>query len=263
MKFNYKIAPLLVLIFYQLFISSCANVKKAQYFSNQRDGEITSTNVAPQTLIRANDILSITVSSLNPNATAIFNTPNNSVNSDNTSGNGNTQSPGYLVNIDGNIQFPVIGNVKVSGLTTNQLRNQLTKSLTDRKLLVDPIVTVRHLNFRINVLGEVARPGIVNVPSEKISLLEALGAAGDVTIYGRKDNIMILREENGVKIMKRLNLNSNELFNSPYYYLKSNDIVYVEANKAKIGGSTRSAQLLPIILSGLSFAAIIIDRLVK
>jgi polysaccharide export outer membrane protein len=128
---------------------------------------------------------------------------------------------------------------------------------------VDPIVIVRHLNFRVSVLGEVSRPGIINVPSEKISLLEALGSAGDITVFGKKENVMILREENGVKKIKRIDLNSSELFDSPYYYLKSNDIVYVEANKAKVGSSTRSSQLLPIILSGLSFAAIILDRLVQ
>lgn len=263
MKYNYSILAIIALLFCQIFVISCANVRKSQYFSNQNDGSITSDNTPAQTLIRANDILSINVSSLNPGATAIFNAPNNSFANDNTSGGVNMQPQGYLVNTDGNIQFPVLGNIKVAGLTTNQLRTQLTKTLTDRKLLVDPVVSVRHLNHRVTVLGEVARPGVVNVPSEKISLLEALGAAGDVTIYGRKDNIMILREENGAKVIKRLNLNSNELLTSPYYYLKSNDIVYVEANKAKVGSSSRGSQLLPIILSGLSFAAIIIDRLVK
>jgi polysaccharide export outer membrane protein len=263
MGLNSKIRALLAIILSQLLVSSCANVRQTQYFSNQRDGEVTSSNIPSPTLIRPNDILSISVSSLNQSATAIFNTPNNSYVPEASSYGGNMQSPGYLVNSDGNIQFPVIGNIKVMGLTTNQLRTQLSKSLTDKKLLVDPIVTVRHLNYRISVLGEVARPGVVNVPSERISLLEALGAAGDITIYGRKDNIMILREENGSKIIKRLNLNSNELLNSPYYYLKSNDIVYVEANKAKVSSSSRGSQLLPIILSGLSFAAIIIDRLVK
>ncbi|MBC7915847.1 MAG: polysaccharide biosynthesis/export family protein [Pyrinomonadaceae bacterium] len=262
MKYNNNILIIIAILFCQVFLLSCANVKKTQYFSNQNDGSINSDNIAPQTLIRNNDILSITVSSLNPNATAIFNAPNSFAN-DNSSSGMNMQPHGYLVNSDGNIQFPVIGNIKVTSLTTNQLRSQLTKTLTDKKLLVDPVVSVRHLNHRVTVLGEVARPGVVNVPSEKISLLEALGAAGDVTVFGRKDNIMIIREENGSKVIKRLNLNSNELLTSPYYYLKSNDIVYVEANKAKVGNSSRSAQLLPIILSGLSFAAIIIDRLVK
>lgn len=263
MKLNFKILALFFVVAVQLFISSCANVKKARYFADQRDGEIASKNISAQTLIQSNDILSISVSSLNQEATAIFNTPNNSFVTANSSPSVNMQSPGYLVNPDGNIQFPVIGDIMVAGLSTNQLRTQLTKSLIDRKLLVDPIVIVRHLNFRVSVLGEVSRPGVINVPSEKISLLEALGSAGDVTVFGRKDNVMVLREENGVKKIIRINLNTSELFNSPYYYLKSNDIVYVEANKAKLSSTTRGSQLLPIILSGLSFAAIILDRLIR
>jgi polysaccharide export outer membrane protein len=153
--------------------------------------------------------------------------------------------------------------MKITGLTTNELREKITAELLSKKLLVDPIVIVRQLNFKVSVLGEVGRPSVVNVPSEKISLLEALGLAGDITIYGKKDNVMIIREENGQKTIKRINLNSSEIFTSDYYYLKSNDIVYVEANKAKVASSTRSSTLIPIILSALSFGAIIIDRIAR
>ena len=112
-------------------------------------------------------------------------------------------------------------------------------------------------------MGEVGKPTVINVPDERISLLEALGLAGDITVFGKKENVMVIREENGKKNLQRLNLNSSELFQSPYYYLKSNDIVYVEPNKARVASSTRSNQLLPILLSGLSFAAIIVDRLTR
>ncbi|RYY07876.1 MAG: polysaccharide export protein [Sphingobacteriaceae bacterium] len=246
---------------YQFLLSSCVDVKKTIYFSNQKDTTITSKYDAPLTYIQPNDLLSIAVSSLNPTATAIFNTPNNSYVSSSSASGINLQSPGYLVNTAGSIQFPVIGNIKVSGLTTTQLKDRITKELVDKKLLIDPVVVVRQLNFKISVLGEVARPTVINVPSEKISLLEALGLAGDITVYGRKDNVMIIREENGNKTIKRLNLNSNQLFYSPYYYLKSNDIVYVEANKAKISSSGRTVVILPIILSGLSFLAIILTNI--
>lgn len=242
-------------------LSSCVDVKKTIYFANQRDTTLASKNEAPLTYIQANDLLSIAVSSLNPAATAIFNSPNNSYVSSSSASGINLQSPGYLVNTDGNIQFPVIGNLKVSGLTTTQLKDLITKNLLDRKLLVDPVVVVRQLNFKVSVLGEVAHPTVLNVPSEKISLLEALGLAGDITVYGRKDNVLIIREEQGKKTFKRLNLNTNQLFNSNYYYLKSNDIVYVEANKAKISSSGRTVVILPIILSGLSFLAIILTNI--
>ena len=252
---------LLVMTCSQLLLSSCASNKKTVYFSDQQDAILKSANLPAKNIIQANDLLSISVTSLNPAATEIFNKPNNSYVSSTGLGGINLSSPGYLVNDEGMIQFPVLGDLKIAGMTTNELRLKITNELVGRKLLVDPIVIVRQLNFKVSVLGEVSRPTVVNVPSEKISLLEALGLAGDITIYGRKDNVMVIREEDGVKKIKRLNLNSSEIFGSEYYYLKSNDIVYVETNKAKVAGSTRTSQLLPIILSALSFGAIIIDRI--
>lgn len=248
-------------VFAVVLLSSCATNKNTVYFNDQQDAVLKSANIPVKNIIQPNDILSIAVTSLNATATEIFNKPNNSFVSSSGVNGANLQSPGYLVNEEGNIQFPVIGEVKISGLTTNELRVKLTKELVDRKLLVDPIVIVRQLNFKVSVLGEVSRPTVVNVPSEKISLLEALGLAGDITIYGKKENVMVIREEDGVKKIKRINLNSSDIFGSEYYYLKSNDIVYVEANKAKVAGSTRTSQLLPILLSALSFGAIIIDRI--
>ncbi|MGI4729826.1 MAG: polysaccharide biosynthesis/export family protein [Janthinobacterium lividum] len=259
MKLNFGL--IFLFFIYQLSLSSCVDVKKNIYFSNQIDTTINSKNDAPLTYIQSNDLLSIAVSSLNPAATAIFNTPNNSYVSSSSASGINLQSPGYLVNTDGFIQFPVIGNMKVSGLTTTELKDRISKELIDRKLLIDPVVVVRQLNFKVSVLGEVAHPTVINVPSEKISLLEALGLAGDITVYGRKDNVMVIREEMGKKVIRRLNLNSSQLFTSPYYYLKSNDIVYVEANKAKITSSGRTVVILPIILSGLSFLAIILTNI--
>lgn len=246
-----------------IMLSSCASSQKTVYFNNQQDALLKSNNVPAKNTIHPNDLLSIAVTSLNPAATEIFNKPNNSYVTSSGVNGVNLQSPGYLVNDEGKIQFPVIGEIPVTGLTTNELRNKITSELTNRKLLVDPIVIVRQLNFKVSVLGEVNHPSVVNVQNEKISLLEALGMAGDITIYGKKDNVMVIREEDGAKKIKRLNLNSSEIFTSDYYYLKSNDIVYVEANKAKVASSSRSSQLLPILLSALSFGAIIIDRVAK
>jgi len=248
--------------FFLLFLCSCVNTRKAVYFVDQQDASLPSSITVPQTIISQNDLLSISVSSLNAGASAVFNTPNISYQTNNTNSTNASQqqASGYLVDEEGNIQFPLLGTLKASGLTENQLRAQIVKGITDRKLLLDPIVTVRHLNFKVTVLGEVGSPTVINVPSEKITLLEALGLAGDITVYGKRDNVMVIREESGKKIIKRLDLNKSEIFNSPYYYLRSNDIVYVEPNKARVAGSSRATQLLPIILSGLSFAAIIVDR---
>ena len=255
---------LLLASFCIVLFASCTTTEKAVYFNGQGDATLPSNIVIPQTVISTNDLLSITVTSLSPTASAVFNAPNvtYSNNTTNITG-GPIEASGYLVDADGNIQFPILGSIKAAGLTETALRSQIIKGILDKKLLVDPIVTVRHLNFKVTVLGEVSNPTVINVPSEKITLLEALGLAGDVTIYGKKDNILVIREEGGQKVIKRLNLNTSEIFNSPYYYLRSNDIVYVEPNKAKVAGSSRSTQLLPILLSGLSFAAIIIDRVTR
>jgi polysaccharide export outer membrane protein len=208
--------------------------------------------------------VSITVNSLNPESSVIYNSPNVSALATTTvAGSTISQAQGYLVGQDGLIQFPVLGNLKVTGLTKKQLADDISKRLKDKQLLVDPIVTVRYLNFRVTVIGEVARPGVIPVPSEQINLLEALGLAGDLTIYGRRDNVLLIREQEGKKIMKSLNLNSTELLKSPYFYLRSNDVVYVEPNKTKVASTQRTNQIVPMILSGLSFTAIIFDRILR
>lgn len=259
---NKNLYLLLCIALSSVLFFSCASQKQTVYFSNEGDSATVVNTTPPQTYIQPNDILSISISSLNPSATLIFNTPNTTYVAGTSATGGTVQTPGYLVNVDGFIQFPVLGDLKVSGMTTNQLRKLLSQSLIDKKLLLDPIVMVRQLNFKVSVLGEVAHPTVVNVPSEKISLLEALGLAGDITIYGRKDNVLIIREENGIKKIKRINLNGGDLFKSQYYYLKSNDIVYVEANKDKVASTSRTTQILPIVLAGLSLLAIIIQGLV-
>jgi polysaccharide export outer membrane protein len=254
MFINVRLIPL-VLICTFFAVTSCVNTRKAVYFVDQNDATLQSTTVIPESVIQKNDFLGISVSSLNPTASAVFNAPTMP-----SAAGGSIASPGYLVDASGNIQFPILGNIPAAGLTGNQLRESIVRSLTDKKLLVDPIVSVRYLNFKVTVLGEVARPTVVNVPNEKITLLEALGMAGDLTIFGKRENVMVIREEGTQKIIKRINLNTSELFNSPFYYLKSNDIVYVEPNKAKVASSARSNQILPIVLSALSFAAIVVDR---
>ena len=117
--------------------------------------------------------------------------------------------------------------------------------------------------YKVTVIGEVAKPAVLNVPNEKITLLEALGLAGDMTIFARRDNVLVIRETDGVKNFTRLNLNSNEIFTSPYYYLKSNDIVYVEPTKQKVNQTNQSRLWIPVIFSGISAAVIIIDRIVN
>jgi polysaccharide export outer membrane protein len=238
---------------------SCTSTKKAVYFSDQKSGSFDAPSI-PKLVIQNNDLLSISVSSLNPEASAVFNQPNNApANSTTTT----TSATGYLVDGEGNIQFPFLGAVKASGLTKDELKDKLTKAMVDKKLLVDPIITIRFLNFKVTVLGEVAHPTVVTVPSERISLLEAIGLAGDLTIYAQRDNVLVIRDEDGKKVTHRLNLNSTELFTSPYYYLKTNDVVYVEPNKSKVATTSRSVQWIPIVLSALSLGVIVVDRIIR
>ena len=212
-------------------------------------------------VIQKNDLLSISITSPNPEATQVFNTPNILATQTSNVGGGQTQASGYLVNQEGFIEMPFLGTIKAAGLTKKALKEQIGQQLVHKELLLDPIVNIRYLNYKVTVLGEVANPSVISVPSEKITLLEALGLAGDLTVYAKRDNIMVIREVEGDKLVKRLNLNSSEIFTSPYYYLKSNDIVYVEPNKAKVASASNSRQWLPVVMSGLSLVIIAADRL--
>jgi polysaccharide export outer membrane protein len=255
--------PNYLLVSILLVCLGCVDTKKATYFNDLASTTITTNTPVPETIIRRNDLLNISVSSLDAQASAIFNAPNLLPAAVNTGGMA-TEILGYLVGNDGTIQFPILGNIKAEGLTKDQLKESIQKKLLDQNLLKGPIVSVRFLNFRVTVLGEVKNPTAIDVPSEKISLLEAIGLAGDLTIYAKRDNVLVIREvENGNKEIKRINLNSAELLSSPYYYLKSNDIVYVEPNKSKVASSGRGQQWIPAVLSGLSLVAVVVVGIVN
>lgn len=239
---------------------SCTSTRKTVYFYNVQDTTFLQRGAEMQAPIQENDILGISISSLNAEASAIFNPPNSN-NSRSTTVTGSSSEPGgYLVNSDGNIQLPVLGTIKAAGLTKKELGDNITNMILSKKLLIDPLVEIRFLNFEVTVIGEVAHPTVITVPSEKISLLKAIGLAGDLTIYGKRENVLLIREENGKKKTRHIDLNSSNFFNSPYYYLQPNDVIYVEPNKAKVASAGRSQQLLPVILSALSVVVIVLDR---
>jgi polysaccharide export outer membrane protein len=281
MRFARNLLPLFCFVSMSYVFSSCVNAKKTIYFNNIQDTVLSHQLMNLEPVIRKSDLLLISVSSLNPEASMVFNSPN-FVNAAGGGGGGTggvtpagSAAPvnpvsssssllnGYLVNTDGEVKFPVIGNIKAEGLTKKQLEDQITRELVSRKLLIDPIVTIRFMNFRVTVIGEVARPSTINVTNERISILEALGLAGDLTIYGKRENVLLIREEGTDKIIHRMDLTSKDVLSSPYYYLKTNDIVYVEPNNARIASTSRTQQLLPIVLSALSFIAIIVTYTLK
>lgn len=236
-----------------LILSSCTSTRDIIYFDIDKDLTTRIEDINNEAVIQKNDLLGITVSSLSEQASAIYNPPGVANNSN--------SMPSYLVNEEGFIDFPVIGRVKAAGRTKSQLQKDLTDSLLARNQLLQPVVGLRIINYRVTVLGEVTRPTVVSVPSEKINLLEAIGFAGDMTIYADRSNVLLIREENGQRTFKVMNMNSNEVFSSPYFYLKPNDVVYVRPNKVKIGSSGNVRLWLPVVMSVLTFGVIAIDRL--
>jgi len=233
-----------------LFFVSCTSVKKIAYFESTLDTTYRSMIGTVESPIQKNDILNIFITSLSKTASADFNSTDNGV-------------KGYLVNSDGNIQMPTLGTIAAAGLTKKQLKENITNTILAKGLLLNPIVEIRHLNFEVTVLGEVGHPTVINVPSEQISLIKALGLAGDLTIYGKRDNVLLIREEDGKRITRHINLNSVDFLNSPYYYLKPNDVIYVEPNKVKISTSDRSQQIIPVVFSSISILILILDRVIK
>ncbi|MBB6611199.1 polysaccharide biosynthesis/export family protein [Pontibacter sp. Tf4] len=217
--------------------------------------------------IQPDDILSITVTSISPEANAVFNrgevTPTSGTipnyNSASNTLPSNLYREGYLVNEDGYVNFPVLGKVKVAGLTKTEATEMFTSELNAH--VKDPIVNIRHLNFKVTVVGEVNRPSTFTVPTQKLNILEALGMAGDMTAFGKRENVLVIREENDVRKMVRLNLNNKEVLNSPYFYLQQNDVVYVEPDRMKEVQASSNTRTLSIIAAAASIASIFIARL--
>jgi polysaccharide export outer membrane protein len=229
---NMKHKSLLFLIF--LAFNACGPSRNITYFSNinaaGETNEKIENKIDPQ--IQPDDLLSINVSSLSPEANLLFN--NGVMQAGGTAGGAPTvskNSDGYLVDKSGAINFPVLGSVKLSGLTKEQAADKMKTEI--KRHVKDPIVNVRFLNFKVTVIGEVGRPSNFTVPTDRLNLIEALGLAGDMTVYGRRDNVLIIREKDGMRSTVRVNLNDKNVLNSPYFYLQQNDVVYVEAVKLK------------------------------
>lgn len=259
--FGFSSFRLLIIFIVALQFSSCINTRKATYFNDVGNESFLEKFESPEPILQKNDILSISVSSLNPEAAEIFNASNVTATQTSSSTGTTTQASGYLIDREGFIRFPLLGKIQASGKTKKDLRKEITQQLIEKKLLLEPIVDVRYLNYKVSVLGEVQKPSVLTIPNEKVTILEALGLAGDLTIYAKRDNLLLIREEAGVKHTHRIDLTNDEIFTSPFYYLQSNDILYVQPNKAKVGSTSAALPWLPLIISALTFGIIIIDRL--
>lgn len=229
-----------------LLIGSCAGSKKVAYWQNADSINWAASRGLYDAKIMPKDMLTITVNTTDPAAAAPFNlSVSSTIGTNGQLYSGGNSLQGYLVDNEGNINFPVVGKIHVEGLTKNECQDEIAAKIKPYMAAREnPIVTVRMSSYRITVTGEVNNPGVIPVNTEKMSVVEALAQAGDLTLYGKRDNVMLIREDaNGQKSMHRLNLNDANLFSSPYYYMQQNDILYVEPNgvKAKnsgIGAST-------------------------
>lgn len=229
-----------------MLIGSCSGSKQVAYFQNIDSISLAASRGLYEAKIMPKDELTITVVTTNPQASAPFNlTVSNTIGSSGQLSTGQGSLQGYLVDNNGNINFPVLGTIHVGGLTKNQAEEKIRDGVKPYLAATEnPIVTVRMSSYRVTVVGEVGSPRVIPVSTEKMSIIEALAQAGDLSIYGKRNNVLLIREDaTGQKQAHRLNLNDANIFNSPYYYLQQNDIIYVEPNgvKAKnsaIGSST-------------------------
>lgn len=234
------------------FFFSCASREKIVYLQSAISASETSEF---ETKIKPDDILSIVVSSENPEVSAPYNSVAVTLQNSSTDSGQSNQIQTYLVDKNGCIEFPVLKKIKLSGYTKEQAIDLLKEKLKDH--VADASINLRILNYKITVLGEVNRPGTYPIQSERITLLEALGQAGDLTIYGKRNNILIIREENGKKISQRVDITKSDFINSSYYYLAQNDVIYVEPNKTKINSSTVG----PNIAIGISALSLVVTIL--
>lgn len=249
----------LLFLLLSLIFSSCASTRNLVYFKNLENDteykEEVKNKIAPK--IQPDDLLSITVSSLNPESNILFNNGVlQTIGGNSNSGTSSHTNDGYLVNKDGAINFPVLGSVKLEGLTKEEATDKMEEEI--KKSVKNPIVNIKFLNFRITVIGEVNRPSTFIVPSERINLIEALGLAGDLTAYGKRENILIIRETNGIRTTARIDLSNKNVLSAPFYYLQQNDIVYVEPAKLKALQGSSSSFYLPLISLGLSLISTLI-----
>jgi polysaccharide export outer membrane protein len=235
-----------------MLFCSCGNTRQLIYMQGKFDTAALSKIVVKEPVIQKGDVLSIIVYSDNPEATKIYN--QSLIQVSGSSGTGSAagsmagtssglsgSSPstaGYIVDENGNIEFQGLGRLHVDSLTRAQLKDTLNARLSN--FLVNPYYSIRFLNAHFTMLGEVTKPGIYTIPGDRISLLEALGVAGDMTFYGRRDNIVVMRETLGKREWGRLDITKPDIMASPFYYLQSNDVVIVEPTRKKIAANDQT-----------------------
>lgn len=230
--------------------SSCISNKKIAYFQNDEIDQENVSNVY-NTIFKPDDLLQIIISADDLESVQAFNLPAVAFSAATNSVIGQPQQLSYLIDSKGEIDFPVLGKLKIGGLTREETIQLLTSKL-DPDYVKAPTINIRIANFKITVKGDVQRPGTFNIPNERVSILDAIGLAGDLNISGKRDNVLVIREEGSMKKEYRVNLLSRKTYTSPVFYLQQNDIVYVEHNYARIqSASSNTNTSLFISISGL------------
>ncbi|MFA6086163.1 polysaccharide biosynthesis/export family protein [Mucilaginibacter sp.] len=221
-----------------LLLCSCADTKKLRYFQDlSQSNSPSDISIAKYTepVIQPDDILSINVNTLDPEATNSINSRNGGFSTIGVNYGSGTVTPisGYLVDRQGFVDIPIIGKMKLAGLTTLEARSLVEKKAA--LTLKSPVVDIRFTNFKITVIGEVNRPASYVMPNEQVTLLDAIGYAGDLTIYGKRENILLIRKDaSGRNVSIKMDMTRKDILNSPYFYLRQNDVIYVEPNKTKV-----------------------------
>ncbi len=245
-----------------LMLSSCGAVKDIAYFQNKVVNQAEKIDKHAGVVIQPKDMLSISVSSRNPELVAMFNlylvqySPSSEMAGINS---GQQRMLGYAVDNEGCIDFPVLGSLKVAGLTRWELSEMIKKRLIKDGLLPDAVVTVEFMNFKVSVLGEVAAPGTYTIQGDKVTILQALSLAGDLTIYGQRENVSVIRERDGERVFYQINLCDVDLFKSPAYYLQQNDVIYVEPSVEKARQSTIDDKKLRMTTIAISSSSLLVS----
>lgn len=248
---------LLSLLFVLFLTTSCASRKDLVYLQG---GSNAKELVSYEPVLQPDDVVMIVVSSENPEVAAPYNLKAITVQGDSENTIGTQRMQTYILDKEGKIEFPLLGSIALGGLTKTQAVAKLKELLKDH--VNDAVINFRILNFKVTILGEVQKPGTYSVASERITLLEAIGMSGDLTIYGNRTNVLLIREKNGTKTMERIDLTKSDFLNSSAYYLSQNDVVYIEPNKTRINSSAIGPNLT-VGISALSLIVTIIALTVK
>lgn len=237
MKYNNLLIPFLIAC-----AVSCAEVKEVPYFQDARDGGSSQVAYDGRITLQPDDKISIIVKSRDADLTNLFNLPYYTQRIGQTremSSNYASGVAGYLVNPAGEIDFPILGKIKVAGMTRSALSDLIQTRLIEEDLVKDPVVSIDYMNLNVSVMGEVVRPGRYAIDNDSFTILDAVSAAGDLTIYGVRSNVKVVRNIGGEQKIYTVNLGSaEEVAKSPVYYLRQNDVVYVEPNKMRARQST-------------------------